>query len=258
MSRGKFKKPFFSLILVFILSLHIVVLLTFVMKSHPEENLAKDKKWPEVRLKNKFHPRKQIVMSEDSKSLRLVDDAFLSDKNRFFDKQTKAQDSDLFQGPKKERKKLTFSDLGHGLNEDPFKNPPKNSRKNATSDYLKEIPSGDSTNLNTAQYKYYGFYYRIRQKLEAFWGRSLEEKIQELSRNGNQVNNSSEYVTALRITLNHRGEVIDIEILGRSGVKELDDAAIESFNKAGPFPHPPSGLLIHGKAIIEWGFVVKS
>jgi len=42
-------------------------------------------------------------------------------------------------------------------------------------------------------------------------------------------------------------------------VKELDDAAIESFNKAGPFPNPPKDLISNsGTAIIKWGFVVKS
>jgi outer membrane biosynthesis protein TonB len=43
-----------------------------------------------------------------------------------------------------------------------------------------------------------------------------------------------------------------------SGIKELDDAAIESFNDAGPFPNPPKGLVVDGKVTIEWGFVVKS
>ena len=43
-----------------------------------------------------------------------------------------------------------------------------------------------------------------------------------------------------------------------SGVEELDAAAIESFNKAGPFPNPPKEMLENGRAKIEWGFVVKT
>jgi hypothetical protein len=49
-----------------------------------------------------------------------------------------------------------------------------------------------------------------------------------------------------------------VKILGASGVKELDDAAVESFNHAGPFPNPPKDLLINDVATIEWGFVVNS
>ena len=39
---------------------------------------------------------------------------------------------------------------------------------------------------------------------------------------------------------------------------QLDDAAVESFNKAGPFPNPPLEMLKKGQAEIEWGFVVKA
>ena len=258
MSKGTNRKPFFLLILSLILSLHIVVLLIHMQRPELSKKSTEPKKSLEVRLIEDFKVRKQIVRSEDSKIRKIVDDAFLSDKNRYFDKQTKARETDLFQGKKRERKKLSFSDLGEGVKEDPFKNAGKNYRKNSTSDYLKDIPPGDATNLNTAEYKYYGFYHRIRQKLEGFWGRSIHEKAHELAKNGRQVAESTEYITALRITLNQKGEIIDIEILGASGVKELDDAAIESFNEAGPFPNPPKGLLVNGRAVIEWGFVVKS
>lgn len=69
---------------------------------------------------------------------------------------------------------------------------------------------------------------------------------------------SEDLITSLQITLNEKGQIIGVKILGTSGVKELDDAAIESFNQAGPFPNPPKDLLVNGKAVIEWGFVVKS
>jgi protein TonB len=47
-------------------------------------------------------------------------------------------------------------------------------------------------------------------------------------------------------------------ILSSSGQQELDSAAVESFNKSGPFPNPPKGMLKNGVAVLEWGFVVKS
>lgn len=69
---------------------------------------------------------------------------------------------------------------------------------------------------------------------------------------------SEELVTSLEITLNHLGEIIAIRLLGTSGVRELDDAAVESFNEAGPFPNPPKGLVRNGQVKIEWGFVVNT
>ena len=69
---------------------------------------------------------------------------------------------------------------------------------------------------------------------------------------------SENLITSVSVTLNDKGQIVDMQIEGTSGVRELDQAAIESFNKAGPFPNPPKGLLVGGRATIQWGFVVKS
>ena len=69
---------------------------------------------------------------------------------------------------------------------------------------------------------------------------------------------NTERITSLKIKLDSKGNIVNIFVKGTSGISELDDAAIESFNKAGPFPNPPSGMLQNGFALIEWGFVVKS
>src|SRR5690606_27354820 len=80
-----------------------------------------------VRLKN-LDARKQIVQSEDSEKKEVKDKAFLSDKTRSFDRQTKARVTDVFKqgaagGAKKKQgaKDLKLSDLGTTVGEDPFK-----------------------------------------------------------------------------------------------------------------------------------------
>jgi protein TonB len=113
------------------------------------------------------------------------------------------------------------------------------------------------TNLNTTEYKYYGFYHRIRQKLEQYWGNSIQEKAKKLYKVGRRLPASENMITAITVVLDDHGSIVDIKVDGTSGVRELDQAAIESFNKAGPFPNPPKGLLVDGRAIIQWGFVVK-
>lgn len=232
-----------------------------------------------VKLQDIDKFKKQIVQSEDSQKREVKEDAFLSDKTRSFDRQTKARVTDIFKegraggGSKKEGKKdLKLSDLGAQVGEDPFKKAAKNytQKKNgngkkgpspqvsSTNDHIEDIPPGDMTNLNSVEYKYYGFYHRIRQRLEQFWGRSIQEKAEQLAKDGRRVPSSEELVTALQITLNEKGRVIGIKVMGSSGIRELDDAAIESFNEAGPFPNPPKGLVVNGKVTLEWGFVVKT
>jgi TonB family protein len=239
--------------------------------------------------------KKQIVQSEDSLSdEEPLDAAFLSDKNRKFDRQTVSKNIDLFKkaakgnaiatqsGKTSKSKKnqapsindLKLSDVGitsgapfpkivkrepASLSKKGLENgDPESSGFSATNDYVQEVTLGDFTHLNTVEYKFYGFFHRIRQKLEQFWGKSIQEKSLALFKSGRRMPASQDLITSLQVTLNERGEIIGVKILGASGVKELDDAAVESFNQAGPFPNPPKDLLINGKATIEWGFVVKS
>ena len=125
-------------------------------------------------------------------------------------------------------------------------------------DFIEEVPLGDMTNLNTTEFKYYGFYHRIRQKLEQHWGSSIKDKAKNLYRSGRRMPASENLITSVAVTLDETGKILEMQIQGTSGIRELDQAAIESFNKAGPFPNPPKGLLIGGRATIQWGFVVKS
>jgi TonB family protein len=238
--------------------------------------------------------KKQIVQSEDSASEeKQVNEAFLSDKDRKFDRETVAQTIASFQKAaqgnasvtnpqqsktsktkKKAIQDLKLADIGMEAG-DPL--PVERSRApasemikglengdlksqglSATNDYVEEMALGDFTHLNTVEYKHYGFFHRIRQKLEQFWGKTLQEKANNIFRSGRRLPASDNLITSLQVTLNTRGEIVAVKIIGTSGVRELDDAAIESFNQAGPFPNPPKDLMVNGKATIEWGFVVKS
>ena len=62
----------------------------------------------------------------------------------------------------------------------------------------------------------------------------------------------------VKVLLDSKGNIVDVMIQSTSGISELDEAAVESFNQAGPFPNPPKGMIQNGRALIEWGFVVKS
>jgi TonB family protein len=125
-------------------------------------------------------------------------------------------------------------------------------------DFVEDVPLGDVTALNTVEFKYYGFYHRIKLKLEQYWGNSLREKAEVLYRRGRRLPANINKITSLQITLDTKGNIVNIRVKGTSGIRELDDAAVESFSRAGPFPNPPQGMMKDGQAQIEWGFVVKS
>jgi protein TonB len=267
----------------------------FLSNSHvPEIKTIKLKLVQEAMKELAQSQKRQIVQSEDSTSNEKKKDAFLSDKNRYFERESVSKNIERFnraaqgnaditqksQNPVSEAKKkshlkdLKLSDFGMAAG-DPFpkekalsqtsqsikgmnNGDPLAQGLSATNDYVEEVTLGDFTHLNTVEYKFYGFYHRIRQKLEQFWGKSIQEKAENIFRSGRRLPASENLITNLQVTLNSRGEIVGVKILGASGVKELDDAAIESFNQAGPFPNPPKELLVNGKATIDWGFVVKS
>lgn len=125
-------------------------------------------------------------------------------------------------------------------------------------DYIEDIPVGDISALNTQEFKFFGFYDRIRKSLETHWGVSLREKAKKLFGKGKMLASNENYITSLQIKLDTKGNIISVSVVGSSGQEDLDHAAIESFNKAGPFPNPPSELVQNGHAVLEWGFVVKT
>lgn len=288
MPRNGWTKTYF-LFFSFVFFLHIVGFFTTwnPVSSHKKDSGFEVKEVIKLRL---HHTKKQIVQSEDPRDKRdPVDNAFLSDKNRTFDRETVAKKVESFKKAakgnalinqkikgsqeKKDFKNIKLSDVGvaHEYAKT-FKPLEKEASEliqgkengsltesglSATNDYIDEMTLGDFTQLNTTEFKHYGFYHRIRQKLEQFWGRSIQEKAQALYRSGRHIAGEN-HITAMVVILNEKGEILSAEIKTSSGIRELDQAAVESFNQAGPFPNPPKDMLVNGRAVIEWGFVVKS
>ena len=227
-----------------------------------------------VKLKIVQTKKRQIVQTnqKETKKKEIPKEVFLGKNTSIVDKQMVAKKVDKFnneagtdqQGQKKDSSKtISLSDLG--VQKMAVKKPiiAKNSnaasaRRSATTDHVEDVPLGELTQLNTTEFKFYGFYHRIRQKLEQYWGNSLREKAMLLHRQGKAHRLRRERVTALVVVIDHLGNIVRVRLKSTSGVKELDDAAVESFNKAGPFPNPPHEMLKQGHAEIEWGFVVKA
>lgn len=128
-----------------------------------------------------------------------------------------------------------------------------------TDDYLKDVQSGLQTLLSTREFVYYTYYNRIKEALRQHWEPNVREKVKIIYRKGRNIASAKDRVTQVLVTLNQQGELIKVEVITRSGVEALDDAATEAFKSAAPFPNPPAGMVEKDGTIkIRWDFVLEA
>jgi protein TonB len=126
-------------------------------------------------------------------------------------------------------------------------------------DYVKGLKESEKTALNTKEYVFYGYFQRIRERLDRAWVPILREKLVKLWRTGRQLASDMDHTTQVLVILNKTGEIVRVQVVSESGTGDLDDAAVRAFNQAGPFPNPPKGIIDpNGEIQIPWQFVLKT
>jgi TonB family protein len=125
-------------------------------------------------------------------------------------------------------------------------------------DYVDGVKASDRTALNTREYAYFGYHQRIRQRLELQWTRMLKETLTKFYRGGRHLASETEYVTKVVVILNSQGEITKVKVIEMSGTQELDQVAVDAFNRAGPFPNPPNGLIRNGEVEVPWELRLRS
>lgn len=129
----------------------------------------------------------------------------------------------------------------------------------ATNDYLKDVSDGDRTLLSTKEFVYFGYYRRIRQRLEVAWNSKLRAAIESYVTGGRKLASDKDYVTSVVVVMDANGTITGVQLMQKSGARDLDQAAVDAFNEAGPFPDPPSGLVDkNGEIKIPWSFILQS
>ena len=91
-----------------------------------------------------------------------------------------------------------------------------------TLDYIKELDPGMETMLSTREFVYYSFYSRIRSQLHQYWGAKVREKLSQMFKQGRSIASTDDKISKLLITLNNKGQILKIQIIGNSGYQELD------------------------------------
>jgi len=126
-------------------------------------------------------------------------------------------------------------------------------------DYLKEVDKGMQTLLSTREFVYYSYYQRIKEALRQHWEPTVKQKVKIMYRKGRQLAAAQDRITQIVITLTSQGELERVEVIGQSGIADIDDAAIEAFKQAAPFPNPPKGIVEKdGRIRIRWDFILEA
>ncbi len=222
-------------------------------------------------------PSKRIVQTaEGQKTDKAAPDAFLGKQNQTVDRQTVSEKELTRMGQEaskpKARAKEKIGALGNlGVpilppgqtltEEDPTERlaPAWKQDTGVPQDYVKGLKKSERTALNTREYVFYGYYQRIRSRLELAWDGVLREHLHRMYRSGRRLASEMDHTTKILVTLNARGEIVRVQVVEASGTRDLDDAAVGAFNRAGPFPNPPKGMVdVNGQIQISWQMVLKT
>lgn len=129
----------------------------------------------------------------------------------------------------------------------------------ATDDHLKDVKTGMQTVLSTREFMYYSYYARIRSKLGQYWQPKIREKMERIMKQGRTIASEGDKITRIIIVLDENGVLQKVQVLGSAGVTDLDDAAVEAFRAAAPFPNPPKGMVeADGTIKIRWDFILEA
>ena len=121
----------------------------------------------------------------------------------------------------------------------------------APNDFLQSVPIGDGTFLNTREFKYASFFNRVKQRVGEQWRPS--DELRRKDPRGHATSHSR--ITVVDVTLDDEGRVSDIRVSQSCGIDFLDEEAVAAFERAQPFPNPPTGLFDEDRHVrFRFGF----
>lgn len=112
---------------------------------------------------------------------------------------------------------------------------------------------GDAVRLNTRELIGATYINRIRRLVNFYWDQNLDNlpRSVRFSR--------PSYTTVVVVVLDGNGSLESLEVVSQSGSDPLDNAVVQAFRIAGPFPNPPEQLVSKdGRVYLpDMGFVVS-
>ena len=207
---------------------------------------------------------KQVVRTRQLDNDRAPEkEAYLGEKNQTADRQTVASEGALSGGgpPRATQRKraLDVSKFGVQILPSTVQRQTMSGAGGTVQEYVTGVKEGQDTALSTREYVFFGYFERIRGRLDRAWEPILREQLLRHYRQGRHLASEMDHRTEVLVVLDEQGRVIDVEIVGESGTETLDSAAVQAFNRAGPFPNPPRGLIGPDRKVkIKWEFILKT
>jgi TonB family protein len=122
-------------------------------------------------------------------------------------------------------------------------------------DHLEGIDEGEGTYLNTREWKFAGFFNRVKQTVGEHWDPGTVMRRRDPS---GDMYGWRDRRTILAVTLDKQGEVSDLSVEKSSGVDFLDEEAMAAFKRSQPFPNPPPALVDQdGQIKFSFGFYLQ-
>ncbi len=132
------------------------------------------------------------------------------------------------------------------------------SEQSATLDYIDSIDQGLETMLSTKEFQFYTFYRRIRNQLNEHWTPRVKTSVISVIKKGRRIASDQDLTTRAIVILDQKGKLVKVQIIGKSGLSELDHAALDALKAATPFSNPPRGMIDpDGLIRIRWDFVIE-
>lgn len=227
---------------------------------------------PSDKKPSESDPTKRVVQTEAGDKVEVAPKkAFLGWQNQVVERQTVSKNHSVSQKsaarskprPQVSPQKTLLSNLGVPLlsRARPVKDDsPEWATPGARAeDYVKGLKESDVTALNTTEYLYYGYFQRIRERLDRAWVPILKKKLFTYYHSGRHLASDMDHMTKVVVTLSATGEIKRVRMISESGTRDLDEAAVAAFNQAGPFPNPPKGMIDrNGEVSVPWDFVLKT
>ena len=247
------KQDKFKPILIIVLCLHLLALLIPIFKEQKIKVIEISSQIFNIKLVDR-EDIKTIVSSEITNPVNEepVDSKFLGEVNQKVEKQT-IKKSIISQTDNK----ISLSDLAikkdeNGINQIKEITSDKTSEDSTPTEFLENIEEGERTNLNTIEFKYYGFYSRLKKQVEGQWHSDLFKLLDTAE----QFNRTLE--TAVVIKIDKEGNILGINLEESCGVPSLDQVAIQTFKKMAKIQNPPKELFNNKNYLfLQWIFQLK-
>jgi TonB family protein len=121
-------------------------------------------------------------------------------------------------------------------------------------DHVEGVEEGEGTFLNAREYRYASFFNRVKKEVSMRW----DPGVQLVKRDPTGgIYGQKDRLTILHVVLDEKGGLRKAEVAQGSGLDFLDQEAIGAFERAQPFPNPPTGLLKDGQISFNFGFFVE-